>query len=219
MTIYTGTADGSAGRLEDVPEGNAFRFTFNTGPFGTGPELSSTHLLLSHDQAQAKLKIHETSVEAAKPGNPVTRIDHNYLPASGRGEDRIVTSTISKKDIVRLARVKSHAVWEAWAHIIPASQGGGDDPAAGGESNASEHKGQMIIATVFDGHGGSPALVDVAERTFHQCVAWAIGQALKGGSGDGSLTLENHLAATLGAAADSNAARASRALVHALIKA
>ena len=216
---HTGTADGAAGRLEDVPEGNAFRFTFNMGPCGMGPEMSSTHLLLSQNQAEAKLRSEGRSTRQAGTGSFVSRIDQNYLPASGKGEDRTVISSLTKENVIALARVESHAVWEEWARMKRGSNDGGEETGESGDSGAHEQRGAVILASVFDGHGGSPALVDVAEKTFHQCVAWTLGQVFKGGSVVDERSAEDHSASRLGGANNGNTSKADGAIVQALIEA
>lgn len=219
FTAHIGTADGAAGRLEDVPEGNAFRFTFNTGPCGMEPEMSSTHLLLSQTQAEAKLRSAERSSCQAGPSSLVSRIDQNYLPAKGKGEDRTVISSLTKQNMIALARVKSHAVWEEWTRMKRGSNDSADGAGESGDAGAHEQRGAVILASVFDGHGGSPALVDVAEKTFHQCVAWTLGQVFKGGSVVDERSAEDHSASRLGGANNGNTSKADGAIVQALIEA
>lgn len=161
MIIHTGTNDAEAGHMQDVPV-QGFTWTWYYGPFGLDDPRSSTHLLLSAEKADAKLIKRELVALIGRTGNPIVTVHANYLPTQGEGEDRMAVDLVKWKDVLRLRRTQDQSLWDVWADIkIPLehTERGNDD---------------LMFVSVFDGHGGSPAVAELARRTFNACLAWAL---------------------------------------------
>ena len=161
MTIHTGTNDAEAGHLRDVPV-QGFTWTWYYGPFGMSLPRTSTHLLVSPEEAESRLIKRQHAHPITRPGNPVIRIDTNYLPTMGEGEDRMSMDLVRWQDIPQLRKRTGQSVWDIWADIkIPLDQKveGGDD---------------LLFVSLLDGHGKSPAVADLAKRTFNACLAWTL---------------------------------------------
>lgn len=161
MTIHTGTNDAEAGHLQDVPV-QGFTWTWYYGPFGMTIPRTSTHLLVSPEEAESRLLKRQHTHFVTRPDNPVIKIDDNYLPTTGEGEDRMSIDLVKWQDIPQLRNRTGQSVWDIWAGIkIPLDQKGN-----GGNN--------LMFVSLFDGHGKSPAVADLAKRTFNACLAWTL---------------------------------------------
>lgn len=171
QTFRTGANDGEAGYIKDVSK-DVFEFHLFFGPFGMSRPVKSRHLLLSHAETEGKLIKREESTPVKRNGNPLVRIDRNNLPSQGEGEDRVSMDVITRTNALMLRRGLNRSLWDLWA----------DYKSGWTASSSSIEQGDrdLVLLSVIGGHGGSPAVADLAMKTFNACLAWAISDILAG---------------------------------------
>ncbi|KAI4268545.1 MAG: hypothetical protein L6R35_006748 [Caloplaca aegaea] len=134
-------------------------------------EQSSIHLLLSTQETENKLKKLEETTVIRRKGNSVMRYDENNLAAEGIGEDRSAFDIISKTTLPDLLDTPGGvSEWDIWAKIK------GKNTLVQGKS-PHDGKKDLVLVSVFHGHGSSPAVSDLLKKTFHACLAWSIARS------------------------------------------
>ncbi|WRT63431.1 uncharacterized protein IL334_000336 [Kwoniella shivajii] len=170
---------GSPAKIRTIP-GQAVDFTYTVESV-TGP-LTKTfkHLLLSEAEAEAKLTFGENGVTVARGGNGVKAWEVNSLPAGDISEDRFSADLITKSDLKELLE-KEGFFWLKWwdtrTKLYPKKEGS--------EVIDGDGKEDIMMFSVFDGHGGSH-VSDLLNKTVHGCLAWNIGKSLWEEQGKGA---------------------------------
>lgn len=157
-----GTFDGRGGWFSKSPL-PSFAYTVKSGKFGLGAETkTSYHALLPVEETEQILKAHEKSTTVDRSGNPLYKIDENVLPSKTACEDRHAIDIISRSDLKSLlgSSQPDESFWDKWAgsQIPPSQEGDGAQ--------------DIVMVSIFDGHGGSPALSRLLKKTLHPCLGW-----------------------------------------------
>ncbi|WWC57904.1 uncharacterized protein I303_100439 [Kwoniella dejecticola CBS 10117] len=144
---------------------------------GSKPKTFS-HLLLSEEEVEEKVKAGQAGVTVNRPDNPVKKWEVNSLPAvDDLGEDRYSADLISKGYLADLLEVKEgESFWKRWwdtrTKLYPKKQGEEVIPGDG--------KQDLMMFSVFDGHGG-PHVADLLSKTLHGVLAYNAGKLLEEG--------------------------------------
>ena len=168
--VHTGTFDGRGGWLENV-KASTFTYTFLGGKFGIGDEKTSTYVLLPESETESYLKMNELSTRVTRSGNPMVRWEENVLPSNPKCEDRHVVDIVSRTHLPALLSppTADESVWDRWAAMKLCRKDG--------VMEGDQGKDDVVMISVFDGHGGSYSMSELLRKTFHPCLAWAMANA------------------------------------------
>nr|XP_019048492.1 hypothetical protein I302_02264 [Kwoniella bestiolae CBS 10118]OCF27422.1 hypothetical protein I302_02264 [Kwoniella bestiolae CBS 10118] len=156
---------GWPGKIRTIPS-KAVEWTYTLDSADGPIKKTFTHLLLSGEEVEKKVKNGENKVFVNREGNHVKSWEINSLPSGDTGEDRYSTDIISKREVKDLLEGES-LFWKNWwdfrTRLYPNKQGE--------EVLEGDGKGDLLMFSVFDGHGG-PFVSDLLGRTLHGCLAW-----------------------------------------------
>ncbi|WVQ64495.1 uncharacterized protein L199_002662 [Kwoniella botswanensis] len=169
---------GLPAKIRTIPS-MAVEFTYTLDSADGPIKKNFSHVLLSEEEVQNKLKNGENKVYVNREGNNVKSWDINSLPSSDTGEDRYSTDIISKSDLEKLLTSDGY-FWKNWWNTRTKFYLNKQ----GEEIVEGDGKRDVMMFSVFDGHGG-PYISDLLSRTLHGCLAWNIAKLLNRGHNDG----------------------------------
>lgn len=147
----------------------AVKVKFNLGPWGKTTPYTYDCLLLSPGEAEKKLTQNQRQLAFNRAGNPLWRLDINTLPSNTVMEDSHAFDVISKTDLPAL--LEAGSFWKQWYDVRTKILG----DHRGVQSKAGDGGKDLIMASVFDGHGGAQ-VAELCGKALHACIARAIAQ-------------------------------------------
>ncbi|WWC62461.1 uncharacterized protein I303_105057 [Kwoniella dejecticola CBS 10117] len=159
--------------------------TRNISAWGTGPETHTTHhIFLSPEECQRKLTRNQSTYEVDRPGNPIVRIDTNFIEANYKCEDDISIDLISSSDLAVLRKgEEGKGFWEFWGMLRnklplnPYSEASKSDDNSENTSEAQEVEmtpnDDLCFLSVIDGHGGGQTS-SVLRKVLHGTLSWGL---------------------------------------------
>lgn len=170
-----------------------FQMRLPYGAWGVGNDHFSSHILLSEEECEAKLKAQETSTIVRRAGNMVVRWDTGVLGSNQPCEDRHAVDLIPRSSLnylrngdttglpVDAAREVADAqaplsFWERWGKVknhVPKVK---DEESKVHHVDQGPGEDDILMVSVLDGHGshGGFMVAELMRKVLHPTLAYAL---------------------------------------------